>query len=448
MDSLPLSRRDFCRGAFAAYSSLVMAGFPARALAIGDRTATNVRVSHDGHHQHAEPCLAVNPRDPRNMLAACMVVPGPLATYASFDGGRTWRSNGPLPVPAATPVGNDVSAGFDGAGRGFVCGLLNAPPSPSGKGAERAVNVWRTDDGGRTFAAPVAVTELGALDRPWLAAERGRPYAVHVVWSEGNTAFLSTDLAYARSTDGGRTFEAPRTIAHAAGGLGTPMVACGPHGGVYVVYAAGSTAEAMPRAMTPTQPRETPTTVTVLCSHDGGQTFGRSVKLGRGTIDIAFPHTYSDSLPAIAADPEGGLVCAVFTVHATPGHADLLLAASHDGGRTWSRAKAVTPRDQVIYFQPQVAIDAAGRIGVMAFAMTDGNVSVVLMFSEPGSPRFGHPITVTHQPFDPGKSGRGRRWWIGDYQALATTPRAFHPLWNDTRTGQLQLFTAAVRIRR
>jgi hypothetical protein len=69
------------------------------------------------------------------------------------------------------------------------------------------------------------------------------------------------------------------------------------------------------------------------------------------------------------------------------------------------------------------------------------------MLSEPGSLRFGPPITVTRQPFDPAKSGFGSSWWIGDYQALATTPGAFHPLWNDTRTGQLQLYTAAVHVR-
>jgi hypothetical protein len=36
--------------------------------------------------------------------------------------------------------------------------------------------------------------------------------------------------------------------------------------------------------------------------------------------------------------------------------------------------------------------------------------------------------------------------WVGDYQALATTQGAFHPLWNVTRTGRLQLYTAAVRV--
>jgi hypothetical protein len=438
MDSLRFSRRDFFGSALAA-SSLVAAGLPLRALAIEGRTPTNVLVSHDGFASHGEPCLAVNPRDPRNLLAACML-PEPVATYASFDDGLTWQSNGPLPLPAGTLGGGDVSAGFDGTGRGFVCGLLVA--SASSKGAQRSVYVWRTEDGGRTFTPPVAVTGEGALDRPWLATERRWPWAVHVVWSEGASPGLTTALGYARSTDGGRTFEAPRTIASMTDGLGDPMVACGPPGSVYMIYSVGPGAVG-------SGPPDSPAAVTVICSQDGGQTFDPPIELGQGPDLISFPGltSASSSLPAIAADPDRGLVCAAFTVHqAGAGHADVLLAASRDGGRTWSPATAVTPQDQVIYFQPQVAIDDAGRIGIMAFAMNQGMVSVVLMLSEPGSLRFGPPITVTDQPFDPAKvADRRGQWWIGDYQALATTPDAFHALWNDTRTGQLELFTAAVR---
>jgi hypothetical protein len=128
--------------------------------------------------------------------------------------------------------------------------------------------------------------------------------------------------------------------------------------------------------------------------------------------------------------------------------ADILLAASPDRGRTWSRVKAVTPHDHVIYFEPQLAIDANGRIGVMAFAIAHGKVSVVLMLSEPRSLRFGPPITITNHPFDPTRSEFGRRWYIGSNQGLATTPGFFHPFWNDTRTGRMQLFTAAVPVRR
>jgi hypothetical protein len=60
----------------------------------------NVRVSRDGLALHAEPNLAVNPRDSGNLLGACIAdgEAGPvIAAYASFDGGASWRSLGALP---------------------------------------------------------------------------------------------------------------------------------------------------------------------------------------------------------------------------------------------------------------------------------------------------------------------------------------------------------------
>ena len=61
---------------------------------------------------------------------------------------------------------------------------------------------------------------------------------------------------------------------------------------------------------------------------------------------------------------------------------------------------------------------------------------------------FGPPLTVTTRSFDPARGVQGGKhgaWWVGDYQGLAaSTASAVHPLWNDTRTGALELFTAAV----
>jgi hypothetical protein len=435
MGSLPISRRDFCRTALVASSSLVTGELPARALAMARVAPLNVRVSHDGDDQHASPCLAVNPRDSRNLLAACQLTSGNVATYASFDGGRRWRSNGPLPLPGGIDGAGDLSASFDGAGRGFVCGLLTEPPSGSTKGTGRSIHVWRTDDGGRSFASSVAVSGVGAVDGPWLAAAHNWPYVLHVVWAEGGTRGHTNTLRYARSTDGGQTFETPRDISSVPRGLDDLRVACGHRGGVYVIYDGGNAADG----------EGSTATVTVLCSRDHGETFSRPDELGRDTLKIAFPGAWSLSLPAIAADPNGRLVCAAFSRRRTGAlHADILLAASRDRGHTWSRAEAVTPRDGVVYFQPQVAIATDGRIGVMAFAMAARRVSAVLMLGEAGSLRFGSPITLTSRSFNPANSGFGESWWIGDYQALIATGGVFHALWNDTRTGQLQLFTAAV----
>jgi hypothetical protein len=443
MNSLQVSRRGLLGGALAA-SSLFAAGVPLQACAaVRDRTPTgsfvrenpwhgplNVQVSRGGipGRGHFGPSLAVNPRNPQNLLAACS--PGPNA-YVSFDGGVTWRSGGALRLPPDSGGGN-MCAAFDGAGRGFACGSFGSAVK-----AGASVLVWRTDDGGRSFTGPVVVGQGANLDRPWLATQRHSPGAVHVVWSEGSATGVTTELRYTRSTDGGQTFGAPRTIARKTTGLGNPMVACGPPGTVYSLYSAGR--GAVGRAAP-----DSPSTLTVVCSHDQGQTFQPPITLGRSTDFLSFPGLRGgtgSALPAITAHPGKGLVCAAFIDHAAgASRASVLLAASRDAGRTWSRGTAVTPQDQVIYFQPQVATDDAGRIGVMAFAMNRGKADVVLMISEPGSLRFGPPITVTDRPFDPAKV----HYELGDYQALATTPGAFHPLWNDTRTGELELFTAAV----
>jgi photosystem II stability/assembly factor-like uncharacterized protein len=445
-NSVQVSRRGFLGGALAG-SSLVVAGMPVQAAAaLRCRTPAggpvrdspwhgplNVQVSHGGiaGRGHFEPSLAVNPRNPRNLLAVCS--PGPNA-YVSFDGGLTWRSGGALRLPPQSGGGN-MSAAFDAAGRGFACGSFGSAVKTG-----TSVLVWRTDDGGRTFTRPVLAGQGANLDRPWLAADRHSPGVVHVVWSEGSATGVTTGVRYTRSSDGGLTFGASRTIARKTTGLGNPIVACGPPGTVYALYSAGRGAAGRAAPDSPSAP-------TVVCSHDQGQTFQPPITLGRSTDFLSFPGLSGgtgSALPAVAAHPASGLVCAAFIDHAAgASRAGVLLAASRDGGRTWSRGTAVTPRDQVIYFQPEVAIDAAGRIAVMAFGMNHGTASVVLMISEPGSLRFGLPVMVTGQPFDPAKAS----YELGDYQALATTPGGFHPLWNDTRTGELQLFTAAVPVK-
>jgi hypothetical protein len=259
------------------------------------------------------------------------------------------------------------------------------------------------------------------------------------MWSQGSATGLTTDVRYTSSTDAAATFPPPRTIAHEAGGLGNPIMACGRPRTVYVVYSAGR--GAVGRA-TP----DSPSTPTVVGSHNQGRSFGAPIRLGRSTDLLSFPglrNGTGSALPALAAHLDSGLVCAAFIDHkAGASGAEVLLAHSRNGGHTWAPATRVTPPGKTIYFQPALAIDSAGRIGVMAFAMHQGMISVALMISEPRSVSFSAPITVTNQPFDPAEMN----YQLGDNQALATTPGAFHPMWNQTHASQLQLFTTAIPV--
>jgi hypothetical protein len=442
--STALSRRALLR--YAAASAAVVGGgvpWPALAADGGAGGRGNVRVSHDQFTIHAEPSLAANPADPRNLLGGCMVGPAGspqfIATYVSFDGGAAWRSNGALPLPAGTAVADDVTVAFDRAGRGFVCAMVTSGLS---RRDDRGVYVWRTEDGGRSFAPPAAVMSGQFADHPWLAADRshgpgsGNLYAVWVAEDQGG-------LGFSRSTDGGRSFEPPRLIqGQGDTSVSMPMVAAGPDGLVSAVYEGPFQRNGLPDEIY---------AVEVVCSTDGGRSFGAPVTLGEEAAVISLPGNVQPvSGPAVAAAPRGDAVVAAFTTHHPgAGHSDIVIAASLDRGRTWSAPVPVTPADQVTYFQPQLAVDDAGRIALSAFALAGDRVDVVLFTSVPNTLRFGPPLRVTSRPFDPARGtpsgGKHGAWWIGDYQGLAITPGAIHPFWNDTRTGQLELFTTTIR---
>lgn len=128
----------------------------------------NIQVSHDTFTGHLEPWLAVNPRNPANLVAVSRAIQGSavgLASYASFNGGTTWHSNGLLPGVTDIFDGNATVA-FDTAGTCIACGLTG----PNTRKQQGYVLVWRSADGGRTFQPPITAVN-GFLDHPSLAAD-------------------------------------------------------------------------------------------------------------------------------------------------------------------------------------------------------------------------------------------------------------------------------------
>jgi hypothetical protein len=423
----------------------------------------NIHVSHDHYGVHIEPSVAANPRQPRQLLAACQASPTAnptlIATYLSFDAGATWQ-NGALPQPPAgqAPPSDDVTVAFDPQGRGYLL-ATRASNTPGG----RAMFVWRTNDGGRSFSAPLALVPEGVpeLDHPGIAAGAGQTPSqrnVYVVWAGGADNLHGNDLGFTRSTDGGNSFEPPRTILtdHRPSEMTAgPRLAAGPRG----LVCAGC-----PEATHQGPSGDTVAQMMVVCSTDAGQSFAAPVPLGWGTPMISGPAGAAGSSgkkppppqgvlpngsdPAVAAAPHGDALYAAYTTH-QPGaaHSDIVVTASHDRGRTWTTPVTATPHDDVIYFQPNLAVDEAGRVGISAFALVHGHVNHVLLLSRPHQLRFRAPLHVTTAAFDPHSptaGGKHGAWWIGDYQGITASAGAFHLAWNDTRTGKLDLFAATV----
>src|SRR5499433_2619183 len=286
MSSPRISRRGLLRAGAAA--AAVAAGLPsACAGPPGTGTAgwpqgagiANVHVSHDHYGVHIEPSVAANPRHPRQLLAACQASPTAnpqfIATYLSFDAGATWH-NGALPRPPAgqAPPSDDVTVAFDRRGRGYLC-ASRAANTPGG----RAMFVWHTDDGGRSFSAPLALVPEGVpeLDHQAIATGTGPAPSqrnVYVAWAGGADDLHPNNLAFTRSTDGGHSFEPPRTILtdHRPSILTAgPRLAAGPRG----LVCAGC-----PEATHQGPSGDTVAQMMAVCSTDHGHSFAAPVPLG------------------------------------------------------------------------------------------------------------------------------------------------------------------------
>ena len=74
--------------------------------------------------------------------------------HRSTDGGATWQPAGDLPEPPNTPLGARLSGGFGLCPGGDVLAWARYP---NGTGGEPGQIVWRSSDGGQTWAPPIRV---------------------------------------------------------------------------------------------------------------------------------------------------------------------------------------------------------------------------------------------------------------------------------------------------
>jgi hypothetical protein len=465
-----ISRRGFLGTAVALAAAVPLVPAPVLAAARSGRTARArvgvacpdldiVRVTGDGYAVHVEPSLAANPRRPGNLLGASQAWSGSesdmVATYASFDGGRTWQAGGPLPLPAGGIEANDVTIAFDHAGRGYVCATVLG----SGGRDDRGAWIWRTADGGRTFAPPVPVVSGVFVDHPCMAVDAAG--ALHVAWvAEDHNA-----LGYGRSTDGGNSFTVVNTdVPPMADSINAPVVAAGADGGVYVFYAGGNPKSSDPdddddptpgddKPPPPDDPEDDVQPMIVTSSADGGLTFGDPVVLGQGVMDPVLDGGVKPvASPALAAPRGRRAAYAAYVSHETgEPQSSVCVAATYDRGRTWAEPVTVSAGDGVVLFMPELVTDPGGRLVLTAFALSGGLVDV-LMWTAPASRplRFGEPRRLTSQPFDPNPAAGGvynpkhGAWWIGDYQGLVWTPAGVRPFWNATTGTSLELYTTLV----
>jgi hypothetical protein len=413
--------------------STVVASAARPAHAMAQPAGGPVQVSHDRYPAYAEPSLAVNPRNPRNLLAVAELIgrgPTVLGTFVSLNSGRTWRDNGPLPGIAG---GDNARVAFDARGTGFVVAVVEEAGGAGG------VAVWRTADGGRTFAPPLLLAGSASADYPGLAVAPqtgASPAPVYVVWKD------DAGLAFSRSLDAGQTFSARRIISAPGTGAALPVIAAGPEGAIAVAYLTA-------RSVTVLVP-------TVVTSANQGASFMHPTALTPPSIRLTprpLPTSGLLSGLAVAIDPHDGTTYLAYAAD-RPGvaHAAIVLAHAHAGSTTWSTPLPVTPAPDTpptAYLQPQVVVDDAGMVAISYFALAHGRLDLMLARVPVQGTGRQTLLRVTHQSFDPTLAPqtpgmKGTPWWIGDYQGLAAGPGALYPIWSDTRTGHLEIAMARI----
>jgi hypothetical protein len=323
-----------------------------------------------GYHR-TEPDVAIDPRDPRLIVVATNPVyrfnalgQQPMGVFISHDGGRSWTAR---TAPMAPPfvIGSDPSVAFAADGTLFVA--FEAVAGGFCSSASRtAVLVTRSTDGGASFTPPVIVDVNPSNDKPFMAVgpgPGGQGAAVYVAWIRFASG-LSSQIAFSRSLDGGRTFSAPILLSSGAGIHVAPMPATGAAGDVSVAWLAG---QALPEN-SPNPMREH---MEIATSTDAGVHFGPvgrtlsfwglpgleqpgSMRLFNGpSLAIAGPRRLYLSWAQVHPMPPG--------VAGSP-RADVVLSRSTDGGQHWSVPFALNDTIQGDRFEPQIAVGPAGLL--------------------------------------------------------------------------------------
>jgi hypothetical protein len=136
-------------------------------------------------------------------------------------------------------------------------------------------NAWyiQSTNNGRSFTAPVCVNSTGTVETEM--GERGPKLAVgsdgviHVVWMDDWAPGVNVFVRYSRSLDGGKTFEARKTVSSMSGVDGATLAADGAGGVDAFWHVMADPKPSVPEA----------TWLHMACSTDNGKTFGASEKV-------------------------------------------------------------------------------------------------------------------------------------------------------------------------
>jgi hypothetical protein len=315
-----------------------------------------------------EPAIAVNPADPRNLIATWKqdVSPefnarGDMIAF-SRDSGKTWRGS---MIPGLTQctggtadTASDpwVSFGADGTAYfGGQAGLLSSDPPPI------AIVASHSTDGGRHWTAPATVAPpLGGNETPAITGSPTLRRHAYIIWANFLKiipALGTYTVEFSRTIDGGATWS-PSVLVSEPGPFAidlAPRIRVLPNGTLLAIFARADFVTGLAE-------------IRVTRSLDEGRTWLPAVVAGSIPLpgEVPDPETGEQlpqpGFPTSAVAPDGTVYIAFENSNSADSGA-IGLIRSRDGGLTWSRS--TLPGVSAFAFEPAIAVDAHGTVGVI-----------------------------------------------------------------------------------
>ena len=392
----------------------------------------------------SEPAIAINPRNPRNAIAAYQTA-GKIA-YTS-DAGQTWHTL--TAVPRNHKIVGDVSLAFDPHGRAILCYIafdkLGTDEYWAHNATRNGIFTVRSSDGGAHWSRREAAVKAPSgspgifEDKPYVIADdtRGRYRGnLYIGWTDFHLGF--SQMLFARSIDGGRTWSHPFRM---SAELGAPRddngavegfdAAIGSSGEIFAVWQDG-------------------THLVLATSHDGGRSFGPS----RGIIAVpsmnfsieGYEGRGGNGFPQIAIDPRTQRLFITWADYRN-GEVDVFGATSSDLGATWSAPVKInndrTHDGRDHYFQ-WLAVDPVS------------GDSYVIFKDRRGDPNNELETVTLARSTDGGRSYRNYAWtrtgndplghFMGDYNAIAAYGGRVYGVWTQAVPSHARRLPTIVRL--